>query len=288
MLVLGGDLPDGSLLVSYGHAYDPAADAWRVMATPPGFVNSRSPWVWNGTELLVWPWDAGDSTIDVTPLAYDPAADEWRQLAEPPVQRRQQAASVWSGAEWLVWGGRDDGTDLDDGAAYNPSTNSWRVLAESPLSARRARAAWTGAEMIVAAGSSGGDRTTGNGEFAHADGAAYDPTTDTWRAIAPGPAHPGFEPVWTGNQLLMFAKGGVVMYDPTSDRWADHCCGDSGATATTSPVWTGTAVLLIGSTDPNVGGVTFTPTTPSPAATNVPAQPPAGAGFRGGGQSGVS
>jgi hypothetical protein len=40
MLVLGGDLPDGSLLTSYGRAYDPAADAWRVTATPPGLVNA--------------------------------------------------------------------------------------------------------------------------------------------------------------------------------------------------------------------------------------------------------
>jgi hypothetical protein len=259
MLVLGGDLPDRSVLVSYGHAYDPTADAWRVTATPPGFINSRSPWVWTGTELFVWPWDAGGSTMEITPLAYDPAIDEWRELPEPPVQRRQRAASVWTGNEWLIWGGSDDGTDLDDGTAYNPSTNSWRVLAASPLSARRVRAAWTGVEMIVAAGSSGGDRITGNGELAHADGAAYDPATDTWRPIAAGPAHPGFEPAWTGDQLLMFAKGGVVLYDPASDRWIDDCCGDSESTIAASPVWTGTEALLIGSTEPDVGGVTFTP-----------------------------
>jgi hypothetical protein len=260
MLVLGGDLPDGSPVASYGLAYDPSTNRWRVTATPPGSVNDRSPWVWDGTELLVWPWDAGGSTV--APLAYDPASDAWRELAEPPVQRRQQAASVWTGTEWLIWGGTDSGVEVGDGVAYNPSSNSWRVMADSPLSARRVRGAWTGTEMIVAAGSSGGDPVTGNGELAHGDGAAYDPATDTWRPIADGPAHPGFEPVWTGRELLMFAKGGVVSYDPTADRWSDNCCGTSGGVGGT-PVWTGTAALLIGSDDPSTGGVAYKPSEPS-------------------------
>ena len=259
MLILGGDLPDGSLLVSYGHAYDPARDEWRVTATPPGVVTSRSPWAWTGTELLVWPSDAGGSSVDAAPLAYDPERDEWRELPAPPVADRQRAASVWTGEEWLVWGGTNDGAELADGAAYDPSTESWRALADSPLSARRVRAVWTGAEMIVAAGSSGGDPVTGNGEFAHGDGAAYDPATDTWRSIAAGPAHPGFEPIWTGDRLLMFAKGGVVTYDAASDQWTNDCCGGSGSTATTAPVWTGTEALFLGSADADVGGVVFTP-----------------------------
>jgi hypothetical protein len=259
MLVLGGDLPDGSLLVSYGRAYDPATDTWRETATPPGFVNARSPWAWTGTELYVWPWDGGGSTMRVTPLAYDPATDVWRELPEPPAERRQKAASVWTGTDWLVWGGTNAGGELADGVAYDASTDTWRVLAESPLSPRRVRAVWTGSEMIVHAGSSGGDPITGNGEFAHGDGAAYDPATDTWRTITPGPAHPGFEPVWTGSSVLMFAKGGVVVYDVANDRWVDSGDDDEGGVGG-QPVWTGTVALIIGSTGPGVGGVTFTPT----------------------------
>ena len=131
-------------------------------------------------------------------------------------------------------------------------------MASSPLSPRRVNAAWTGSEMILAAGSSGGDPVTGNGEMAYGDGAAYDPWADTWRSIALGPGHPGFEPVWTGEQLLMFAKGGVATYDPATDQWADDCCGNSPAMTSSKPVWTGTEVLLVGSIDPSIGGATYT------------------------------
>ena len=114
--------------------------------------------------------------------------------------------------------------------------------------------------MVVAAGSSGGDRETGNGEMALADGAAYDPVTDTWRAIASGFAHPGFVPVWTGSHVVMFAKGGAVVYDVAADRWIDTCCSESGGGGGgAAPVWTGSTVLLIGSYDTRSGGSMFDP-----------------------------
>ena len=264
MLLIGGDNPDGSLLVSFGEAYDPATDGWRIIASPPvGFVSDRSPAVWTGRELLVWPWDGGGSTMRITPIAYDPATDSWRELAEPPIERRQQAASVWTGTEWIVWGGTTGDKEFDDGAAYDPATDTWRALADSPLSPRRVRGAWTGTELIVLAGSTGGEPLTGNGEFAHADGAAYDPATDTWRALTSGPAHPGFEPMWTGSQMIMIAKGFAFVYDVAADRWIDPCClGDAGTAGVSTPVWTGSAVLLLGSNTPGIGGAMLTPPPP--------------------------
>ncbi|HEY5874683.1 MAG TPA: hypothetical protein VIT64_05255, partial [Ilumatobacteraceae bacterium] len=262
MLVIGGDNPDGSLLVSYGEAYDPELDTWRYTASPPiGFVSDRSPAVWTGHELLVWPWDGGGPTMPITPIAYDPITDTWRELPQPPVERRQRAASVWTGTEWVVWGGTTGELELADGAAYDPDTDTWRVIAEAPLSARRVRSVWTGSEMIVQAGSSGGDRVTGNGEFAHADGAAYDPATDTWRQLISGAAHPGNVPVWTGRFVLVFAKGGAAVYDVAADRWLDgDCCpGSAPGGGVGTPVWAGTQALLLGSDAPDVGGATFTP-----------------------------
>jgi hypothetical protein len=238
------------------HVYDPAADEWRTATPPPGAVDATMPSAWADGELLAWPADAG-------PAAYEPATGTWRPLPVPPIASRHDAVSVWTGTEWIVWGGTGgDGHQLGDGAAYDPATSTWRVLAPSPLTPRRASGAWTGSEVLIAAGSSGGDPVTGNGAFAHDDGAAYDATTDTWRPLANGPAHPGFEPVWTGRVLLQFAKGGAHAYDPASDRWLD-CCGtagpDVGAGVGGSPVWTGATVLLLGSADPAAGGTTLTP-----------------------------
>jgi hypothetical protein len=258
MLVVGGDNPDGTLLVSAGEAYDVSTDTWRHIAPPPtGFVSDRSPFVWTGHELLVWPWDGGGSTMAITPIAYDPSTDAWHSLPQAPIARRQSAASVWTGTEWIVWGGSTGSDELADGAAYNPTTDTWRTIASSPLSKRRVRGVWTGHEMIVDAGSTGGDRITGNGEMALADGAAYDPATDTWRVITPGLAHPGFVPVWTGRDVVMFAKGSAVVYDVAADRWVDTCCSGSGVSST--PVWTGTVILLVGSGRADTGGGIFTP-----------------------------
>ncbi len=267
MLVIGGDNPDGSLLVSFGEAYDLAADAWRLIASPPvGFITERSPAAWTGSELLVWPWDGGGSTMEISPIAYDPVDDIWRDLAAPPIARRQQAASVWTGTEWIIWGGTTGDTEFDDGAAYDPESDTWRVIADSPLSPRRVRGSWTGEELIVVAGSTGGEPVTGNGELALADGAAYDPVAGTWRALTPGPAHPGFVPLWTGRLLVMLAKGNAFVYDVASDQWLDECCvGESGTAGVGTPVWTGSAVLAIGSNDSGIGGAMLTP----PAATFI-------------------
>jgi len=256
MLVIGGDNPDGSLLVSGGSAYRPGTDSWTAIASPPvGFVSDRSPFVWTGSELLVWPWDGGGPSMPITPIGYDPGTDTWRELPEPPVLRRQQAASVWTGSEWIVWGGATATSELDDGAAYDPATNTWRPLAAAPLAPRRVGAVWTGSEMLVTAGASGGERPSGNGELAFGDGAAYSPATDTWRPLTDGPAHPGFVPIWTGRELVLFAKGGAAVYDPATDRWLT---GDA-AYGAGSPVWTGTQVLVVGSITSALGGATFSP-----------------------------
>jgi hypothetical protein len=59
---------------------------------------------------------------------------------------------------------------------------------------------WTGHELIVWGGLEG-STTLG-------DGAAYDPTTDRWRVIAPAPLSASFSPMmaWTG-QLVILAGG---------------------------------------------------------------------------------
>lgn len=240
---------------------DVSTGEWTIGANSPlpDKLWSANPWVWTGRELLVASGDHSTPGAAFHAIAYDPATDQWRTLADAPLAPRNLAASVWTGSEWLVWGGNDDTDDFADGAAYDPATDSWRPLPESPLSARRVPAVWTGTEMLVTAGASGGD-ATGNGEFAHSDGAAYDPVTDTWRSIAEGPAHPGFAPLWTGRLLLLFAKGGVVAYDAAADTWhTDDLSFGAVSHDDQSPVWTGTAAVLLGSYFGETGGAVFIP-----------------------------
>lgn len=269
VLVIGGDLPAEDpgepsgcvgtgcypgLVKSASFGYVPSEDEWQALAPPPWFVNERSPHVWTGGELLVWPWDI-DASADPA-YAYDPQQNTWRQLPDAPIAPRQNAASVWTGREWIIWGGGDDDGEYADGAAYDPVTNTWRVLAEAPLSARKTTGVWTGTEMIVMAGSQGGGTNVCCGNSALTDGAAYEPASDTWRTLDGTVGHPGFEPLWTGDLLLMFAKGGVIVYDPTTQQYVDVCCeGLAGSTH----IWTGDEAVSFGSYTTDRGGGIFSP-----------------------------
>ena len=242
IVIIGSDGSSAHLVVMY----DPV-DGSIVHETKSATdsIDATVPWTWTGSELLVWP-TAMEVTPTLRPRAFKPQTGEWRELAEPPIEARTNAASIWTGSEWIVWGGDSGPTLFADGAAYNPVTDTWRVLSESPLTPRNGPAVWTGREMIVRSGST--------------DGAAYDPVTDTWREIAPGVGHPGFIPVWTGELLVLFAKGGAVWYDPDTDNWST---GDFSwgfvPHLDQSPVWTGKVVLLLGSYDGSTGGAAFTP-----------------------------
>lgn len=217
---------------------------------PFGFkVVTTTPHAWTGSELLVL---MGDRT-----MFFDPVANSWGKHGLAPIEPRVDAASVWTGSEWLVWGGDATTTDaaLGDGAAFDPTTDTWRMLSASPLSPRLAGGVWTGTELLVTAGRS----SSSNGMMAYGDGAAYDPATDTWRSIADGPAHPGFQMAWDGTSLYLFAKGGMTTYDPATDAWIDDFAGVPVCHDATSPVWTGTDLILLGCYDGTTGGAMLTP-----------------------------
>src|SRR5690606_31588462 len=77
-----------------------------------------------------------------------------------------------------------DPTVLLDPVEASTTEEAIRPLAPGPLSGREAAASvWTGTELLIWGGGAGGDA---DGRT-FADGAAYDPATDTWRTLAPSP-----------------------------------------------------------------------------------------------------
>lgn len=107
---------------------------------------------------------------------------------------------------------------------------SWRRIPEAPIAGRGEHGAvWTGAEMIVWGGRATEDEVAGWPHFSAADGAAYDPATDTWRVLAEAPIAGRSLPAmaWTGDEVLVF--GGYdeafepltdgAAYDPVADTW---------------------------------------------------------------------
>jgi hypothetical protein len=117
----------------------------------------------------------------------------------------------------------EDGASGQDDVA-NLGGGSWTSLPPAPISPRaEASAVWTGEEVIVWGGRSE------SGYFS--DGAAYNPSTDSWRSISPNNwAGPGSLSVWTGKQMVVLAKTGGAVYDPSADAWTDLPNLDDGET----------------------------------------------------------
>ncbi len=135
---------------------------------------------------------------------------------------------------------------------------SWQALPSAPIAGRIAEGAvWTGKEMIVWGGVTQKPvRATAPCDRCASDGAAYDPATRTWRAIAPAPA--GVEGVgaggvaWTGREMVVWASNspdgpnGAAAYDPATDTWRRLPAGPLGNRELQASVWTGKELLVIG------------------------------------------
>jgi len=220
MILWGGEIGTGShARPDNGAAYDPDDDTWRRLPESPVWSLAGHRAVWTGTEMLVW----GGVDNFAEGAAYEPSADRWRMLPTPPIPGRSSHVAVWTGKEMIVWGGEGEYAEpLNDGAAYDPASNSWRILPRAPLSPRSwAEGAWTGTEMIVwggAAGRPGEDKTR------LSDGAAYDPSSDSWRRIADAPISSSFMtyvvPV-TGGVVVFGDADHPYAYDLATDTWSE-------------------------------------------------------------------
>ncbi|HEX6232355.1 MAG TPA: hypothetical protein VFZ63_04445 [Jiangellaceae bacterium] len=131
-----------------------------------------------------------------------------------------------------------------------------RTISEAPLAPRvRTHAAWSGQEMLVWSGIEPGDETDEVFDVFD-DGAAYDPTADSWRELpaAPISGRASAAAVWAGDRLVVWggfsgpheALDDGAAYLPDKDAWMElppaPITGRGDATA----VWTGREVLIVG------------------------------------------
>ncbi len=252
MLVSGGYTSgqgNGWNPIGSGGAYDPLLDAWSPVAV--GGTGARAEAIWTGQELISFGGTpCGDKQVcrhcssDTNPLEiYDPVTNLWSAPNPPgaPLSRLGHTA-VWTGTELIVWGGRREilgaqsceVTMLDSGARYDPVANTWTPMSTvgAPSPRMGHTAVWTGDRMIVWGGQPGPTHDFFTDDWSVpglADGAAYDPSTDTWTPIASLDAPAGrmiHAAVWTGSEMIVWggmsagvpeSTGGI--YDPATDRW---------------------------------------------------------------------
>jgi hypothetical protein len=213
LIVWGGNF-NGEEAPARGAAYDPATNEWRSIAAAPLSTRENPSIVWTGHELIVWGGlsNGTASAADrVEGAAYDPEADSWRVLPPSGAEENEFSPAVWTGTEMVVYLTSVVSTGLPSGPvvvglAYDPETNRWHDIASSPLSARDQPAyAWTGRELVVWGGIS-----FTSGRQTVADGAAYDPATDTWRTLAQSPlgARWGATMAWANGLAIIVGGNG--------------------------------------------------------------------------------
>ncbi len=140
--------------------------------------------------------------------------------------------------------------------------DTWRGLPSSGLAAREHHSAvWTGSEIIVWGGT--------DGAIALANGAKYDPATDSWTALPGGPNLPdarwGHTALWTGAEMIVWGGSNVAgvlgtggRYEPASNTWKASSLTLGNAAFTPSArkqhtaVWTGAEMIVWGGTDGTV------------------------------------
>lgn len=147
-------------------------------------------------------------------------------------------------------------------ATVAPAPGGWRPLPAAPLTARTGQAAVaTGAELLLWGGASedGGSRRT-----FHADGAALDPATDTWRPLPDAELAPRSDhaALWAADRLFVWGGTGRsgfladgAAYDPAEDTWTPLPEAPLSPRAGAAAVWTGEAVVVLGGAD-NAGPLT--------------------------------
>ncbi len=211
---------------------------------------------WTGCRMIVWGGRGNDGLLN-DGASYNPADDTWAPLpSQSAPEARHDASVVVATDRVLIWGGEGASGALNTGARLlldgSGIPQSWQAMnttgAPSPRSSHAAVQA--AGYMVVWGGESAGAPL--------GDGAAYNPSQDTWTALSATndtpAARSGHSMVWTGSEVVIWggedatdalASGGAL--DPYTDAWRALSNGGvptprSGASA----VWTGAELLVFG------------------------------------------
>jgi N-acetylneuraminic acid mutarotase len=231
------------------------ADAWQpttLSDAPTGRYDHTA--IWTGDHVIVWGGYYAINYFLNDGYKYDPLGDTWIPISTvgAPIGRLRHTA-IWTGQKMIVWGGESSGGGgtTDTGGIYDPASDTWTAVSTvgAPSAREEHSAVWTGQEMIVWGGCS-----TVFCSGVLGDGARYNPSTNSWTAMAAAPAWLGgrtfHQAVWTGSRLLIWGgstnpQGGA--YDPVTNTWsALSILNAPTPTNQGAGVWTGQEFVVWG------------------------------------------
>ncbi len=243
------------------------------------------PVVAGGRVVVIAGVDYDQATMEA--IVFDSDSRRWSPTAPSPMWWRLGYTAVGAGRKVIVWGGCCGGGGRGSqapGVIYDVAHDRWNPLERTAFGNRYFHTAvWTGEEMIVWGGFAGSPYGPGEGpRQLRADGAAYDPRSESWKVISPAPLAPRKDhvAVWTGEEMIVWGGSRPVLplrkererlfydgaaYDPQSDTWrrlpptrllaATSPVLPSGVEPDLNAVWTGDTMLIWG---PN-GGASYDP-----------------------------
>lgn len=95
MIVWGGSAHPGPPTLIGGAGFDPDADQWRMLSSPPLTGEQATRAVWAGQEMVV----LGEEAT----VAWDPRGDSWRVIASGIVPPLDPGMTVATGSEIVTW-----------------------------------------------------------------------------------------------------------------------------------------------------------------------------------------
>lgn len=236
----------------------PGGRTWRQLRQAPLRWRTGETTIWTGAQAITWGGtnDSGELADGATLTP----TEGWSSLPAAPLRARYSHQAVWAGTQMLVWGGAGGGQVFNDGASYDPATRLWSKLPTAPLTPRsHFVAVWTGTEMLVWGGC--GDATVSCDDVTtgaeRADGAAYSPTTRTWRTLARAPlaAQDGRQAVWADGKMIVWggrsgqSRADGASYDPRTDTWTRLSAGPLSSRVNFSMAWSGARIVIWGGVD---------------------------------------
>jgi N-acetylneuraminic acid mutarotase len=263
-----------SVLLNTGWRYRPSTGAWLPMSTngaPTARYDAQV--VWTGTQMIIWGGEDASATKG-DGARYNPTTDTWSPISTANAPSpRSEAAAGWTGTQMIIWAGRewyDSGIgwtaeDKSDGARYNPASDTWSPISQvnAPATGYNPKAIWTGTRMLLWGGNESG--LFFDSEEWEKAGGSYNPTTDTWSAMA---AYPDpimdhrISVVWSGSEVLAWGKdsslfpgnGRGLRYSPVNNTWTAISTNNApGERTLPVSAWVGNRFLVWGGYEDNTG-----------------------------------
>jgi len=249
-------------------------------AVPSGFSGRKwATGVWSGTNAYIWGGYAYASPFTYSKV--DGAVfnltggGSWSLMPAAPTTfttaGRYLHTAVFDGKDMIVWGGIESTSSVKNtGARFDTIAGAWGAMSTVGAPSARAghAAVWATTssgyrEMIVLGGcTSPGSYGASCSAYA-ADGASYNPATNTWTPIPAPPTSTGFvgrwkhQMVWSGSEVVIwsgqtssgYAKDGI-RYDPIAKTWTTFATPSIDGRIEGTGQWTGKELLVWGGTSP--------------------------------------